>query len=153
MVEGSVDLRDGGWLIGRRCPDDKSDNGLDVPTEVGFALINEAGGQSGSGPGWGFLFLFGAFSLSLRDPSLNLWRKAFIFLVARAGVRRGSSKGPVERSSREKPLGVEGKSDGGDKTEERTRSRRHPSRGWESPWGLVGLGPPMIGAIEQKTRG
>jgi len=81
VVEDSVDLRD-------------------------VVLINGAGGQSGSGPSWEIVFLFAPFSLSLRDPSLNLVEKnTLIFLVARVGVWRGPPQGPVERSSREKVQG------------------------------------------------
>jgi len=65
VEEDSAGSRDGGWSIGGSCLEDKSGNGLRDLTEVGVALINGAGGQSGRGPSWGILSLLSPFSLSL----------------------------------------------------------------------------------------
>jgi len=112
VVEDSVDLS---GSIGESCR--KSGNGLKDVTDVGAALINGVGGQSGSGPSWGTLSLFSP--LSLRDPSLNLLkRKALILPMVRAGVLSWSSQGPVERNYGGKRRAAD-KDSGDDKTEER----------------------------------
>lgn len=105
VVDASVDLRDVGWSIGQGFPEDNTGNELEGLTEVGVALINEAGGQSGRGPSGGILSLFAPFFLSLRDPGLSFFRKAFIFLATRAGVRRGSSQGEFQGASAELSTG------------------------------------------------
>ena len=64
-MEDSVDSRDGGCSIGGSCLEDNSGNGLKDLTEVGVAVINGVGGQSGRGPSWGTFSLFVSFSLSL----------------------------------------------------------------------------------------
>jgi hypothetical protein len=91
VVEESVDSRDEGCSMGGSCRGDNSGNGLKDLTGVGVALINGPGGHSGRGPRRGAFSMRASLSLSFWDPSLNLLkRKAFMFLAARAGVRRGS---------------------------------------------------------------
>ena len=65
MEEDSAGSRGGGWSIGGSCLEDNSGNGLKDLTEVGVALINALGGQSGRGPSWGIFSLLSPFSLSL----------------------------------------------------------------------------------------
>jgi len=86
VEEDSAGSRGGGWSIDGSCPEDISGNGLKDLTEVGVALINGVGGQSGRRPSWGIFSLLSPFSLSLCDPSLNLLkRKAFMVFSGPSG--------------------------------------------------------------------
>ena len=145
-MEDSVDLRDVKWSTGENCPNDKSDNSLKGPLEVAVALIGGTGGQSGSVPNWGSLSLFAPFFFSLREPSLNLFkRKDLILSAARASVRRGRHKVPLSGVPGGKRRVIDGEN-GGDKTEERPVSAA-PQLCMGNFW------RDLKWAIEEKTRG